>query len=139
MVAARWCWINRRNGYHRIDIVRRPEEGFEPKGRPGSVPIHDRVLAVLMKLRRPDDPYILPGGNKTARLNLVVREFAAWMRAQGWKRRETAHELRKYRGHLWKDKYGVDVAHDWLRHANWQTTIDYYADISNSRAPLPLD
>jgi integrase len=86
----------------------------------------------LLKGRRMDDPFILAGGNKTKRQNLVKREFAAWMRGYGWTRRETAHALRKYRGHMWKK------AHDWLRHANWQTTLDYYADIKNDYAPLAV-
>ncbi len=61
------------------------------------------------------------------------------MNKQGWKRREKAHELRKYRGHLWRKKYGLDVAHDWLRHASSQTTLDYYSDIKNDKMPMSLD
>lgn len=140
MHAARWSWISKNHqGRLEMDIRNRPEENFKTKGREGAVPIHERVMEELRKCRRPDDPYILPGGTKTGRENLVNRAFASWMRDQGWTRRETAHELRKYRGHLWKKTYGLDAAHDWLRHANWQTTLDYYADIRNDHEPLDMD
>ena len=79
-------------------ICRRPEEGFDPKGYDGWVPVADNVREELLSLRRPDDPYILPGGNKTNRRALVIRGLATWMREQGWSRLHCAHELRAYRG-----------------------------------------
>ena len=139
MIAAKWNWIRLHdNGRHYIDIIRRPEEGFIPKGREGSIPIGDDVMRHLEEFRADGNPHILGGTSKEYRKELVYRTFATWMRGLGWTRGHCAHELRAYRGHLWRKEYGLDTAHDWLRHVSWQTTLDSYADITNEQAPMPL-
>jgi len=130
---ARWAWIV--DG--EMEIRERPDEGFDPKGYSGWVPIHDQVMAELVKNKRPDDPYIVPGGSYTARYNSVTRELATWMRAQGWRRNHCAHELRAYRGQRWRDEYGTEVMRDWLRHASEQTGMKHYTTNHNRQhAPL---
>lgn len=140
MARARWSWIDRNNGCWEMRICRRPDEGFDPKGYDGWVPIADDVYSRLIALRRDGDPYILPGGNYTNRHNLITRELADWMRGQGWTRPHCAHELRAYCGNVWRQTYGLDVARDWLRHKSTRTTQDHYTVNHNtSQPPLGLD
>lgn len=132
-VMARWDWIETtEQGKHYIHIIRRPAEGFSPKGYEGTVPVPEAVWHDLQFLRNSADPYILPGGAKTNRKNLIGRELSAWMRGIGWDKEtypKAAHELRKLIGSMWYKRFGVEGARERLRHANMQTTLDYYAHL----------
>jgi integrase len=62
------------------------------------------------------------------------------MRGVGWsshKWPKAAHELRKLIGSEWYTRYGVEVAAEWLGHADLKTTRDYYAALM--RHPDPID
>jgi integrase len=142
--AARWSWIERVDGRDgkiswRLDVRDRPEDNFFVKGSSGHIPIPAKVLEHLQAFRRDDDPFILPGGFDTPRLNLVMRDYATWLRGQGWETQKAAHEMRKLKGSFWRHSYGLDRAHAWLRHASYQTTIDYYAQLPGREEPASLD
>ena len=135
MVAARWTWFERTDDRWELVVSRRPNEGFDPKGYSGWVPVADDVYAELLSLRTDLDPYILPGGNKTNRRRLVERELATWMRDKGWTRMHCSHELRAYCGQRWRDAYGLEVARDWMRHKDARTTQDHYTVNHNTSQP----
>jgi hypothetical protein len=98
------------------------------------------VYAALQALRRPDDPYILPGGHPSGRSHLVNREFATWMRSIGWDRvtyPKAAHELRKLAGSMWYTHAGLQWAARWL--GDTAATVDhYYCDLIATRAPVAM-
>lgn len=136
--AAQWDWIRTdTDGRRYLDVITRAD--FRPKGRERSVPIGVETWTELQASRRPGDPCILPGGNKTARRQLVTGKLAAWMRAQGWDARtypKAAHELRKLMGSRWYTDRGAEVAQTWLGHKDIATTCRYYATLDRSPAPL---
>jgi integrase len=140
---SRWNWIEHEDGpagkTWRMSVKDRPEEDFHVKGRSGSVPVPAKVLEHLQAGHREGDPYIVPGGTNTARRDLIQREYSAWLRKIGWKTQKAAHEMRKLRGCFWRHKYGLDRAHDWLRHSSYQTTLDYYAALPRRNEPASLD
>ncbi|MBM4094124.1 MAG: site-specific integrase [Planctomycetes bacterium] len=135
IAAARWSWIEEADGRIEMRICRRPEEGFDPKGYSGWVPLAPDVYQELLRYRRPDDPYIVPGGNRTNRYQAVVERLSDWMRGQGWRRLHCSHELRAYRGQCWRAAYGLDTARDWLRHAASVTTARHYTVNHNTASP----
>jgi integrase len=143
--AARWSWLEHEDvagaQRWRLAVVDRPGEDWRPKGRGGAVPVAPGVLEALEAAvgRRDGDPYILPGGTRTARYDLAMRGLAKWMRGLGWRRRKCAHELRKLKGSFWRARCGLDRAFEWLRHANYQTTVDYYARIPIRDEPERID
>ncbi|HOW79412.1 MAG TPA: hypothetical protein PK406_08175 [Verrucomicrobiota bacterium] len=131
IAAARWSWV--RDGW--LTIAHDPETGYRPKGVSGSIPLHPDIAAEIGRARAGVGyrDYILPGA-ATARLDVVKRDLATWMRARGWTRRHCAHELRAYRIHLWRQAYGLDVARDWARHGSAALTARHYSTNRNSRA-----
>jgi integrase len=132
-LAARWTWLeNDQTGRLWMQIINRPDEGFRAKGSEGKIPVPVQVSTWLDELHAADPgrACILPGKDKTARRNLVKREFAVWMRGIGWTTRKAAHELRKLRGSEWYTKRGLEVACSWLRHADPSTTKRFYADFT---------
>lgn len=139
--AARWSWIERSGDGWQIRIVDRPAEDWRPKGRGGAVPVAPGVLAALEAAagRREGDPFILPGGSHGARYELCMQGIADWMRGLGWRRRKCAHELRKLKGSFWRGRAGLDRAHEWLRHSQYQVTLDYYARIPVRDEPQRID
>ena len=92
--AMRWRWFQP----HAVRLSF--ETDFIPKGkREREIPVSPDVLAGARAMAAsqfwpvgPED-YVLPG-TKTDRAELF-RELAAWMTANGWTRRQKAHELRK--------------------------------------------
>lgn len=140
-VALRWDWIivGRRVGHATdrwVHVCNRPD--FRTKGREGYVPVPAQVWAALQAFAGGE--YVLPGSSPTDRRNLVGREFAAWLRGQGWTETDKcAHELRKLRGSFWRGRYGLEMAHEWLRHSSYQTTLDYYASLPTQDEPMTLD
>jgi integrase len=135
MAAARWSWITPAGDHHEMHVKRRPEEGYDPKGYSGWVPVHAAVYAELQALRRPGDEYILPGGTEGARYDLVQRDFSEWMRGRGWRRRHCAHELRAYAGQRWEKAYGELVRRDWMRHSDVKVGRDHYVGNHNVSVP----
>lgn len=141
---ARWSWIEHEDvaGRRRLRmaIVNRPGEEWKPKGRGGAVPVADGVMAALEAAApRGPGPYILPGETRQARYELAMQGLADWMRGLGWQRRKCAHELRKLKGSFWRARSGLDRAFEWLRHATYQTTVDYYARIPLRDEPHRID
>lgn len=138
--AARWTWIQPHDGVPSMWIIQRPEEGFRPKGRARAVALDDATLRDLQELRSGDDPFILPGGNPSAREDVIKRKLATWMRSIGWRADlfpKAAHELRKLRGSYWFQNYGPAVAQLWLGHQSLNTTCKYYATFLKQPKPLP--
>jgi len=133
---ARWTWIEKHGKSEYMNIIRRPDE-YKPKGREGKIRIPACVAADLRRYGS-STPYILPG-TAWGRDDLIKRKFAKWMRGMGWTRRECAHELRKLKGSFWQQRYGLDQAYNWLRHKQYQTTLDYYADMPLMPEPYPVD
>ena len=138
IAAARWSWIEEEHtpaGIRRWMLIEE-RDGFVPKGISGRVPVFPGVWKRLQELRGDSlEDRIIPGATDNARLDVVKREFSAWMRGCGWKTQKCAHELRKLRGCWWFGRYGVERAYKWIRHANIQTTLDYYADLSRWQEP----
>ena len=141
---AQWPWIREQTtaGKTRryMDVIRR--ESYQPKGRERSIPVAGTVWEQLAALRRPDDVWILPGGSPSVRENLIKREFADWMREQGWDRHhypKAAHELRKLIGSEWYTRFGAEVASNWLGHADVTTTCRYYADLKRHPDPIEIE
>lgn len=131
MARIRWTWFEERDGRIWMHDKARPEEGYIPKGdHEGWVPVSAAVWAELQALRR-DDPHVVPGGSLTARKMLIERTFAQWMRGLGWTRRHTAHELRAYRGNLWRKERGTEVMRDWLRHRTVSVGMKHYSSSYN--------
>jgi integrase len=128
--AARWDWIEEHNG--RQYMVIRVREDWRPKSRDHQVPIGAGLWENMQAFRRADDPWILPGGNPTARRNLIERDLAAWIRGLGWDRPrfpKAAHELRKLAGARWYTDYGLQWAAEWLGD-NPDVVFKYYADVA---------
>jgi len=64
------------------------------------------------------------------------------MRSVGWTPPDwikRAHELRKLIGSEWYTRYGVEVAAEWLGHADLKTTRDYYAALMRHPDPIEPD
>ena len=136
--AAQWDWIRTdTDGRRYLDVITRAD--FRPKGRERSVPIGEETWTELQACRRPSDPFVLPGGHKTARRKMVTTTLAGWMRARGWDSRtypKAAHELRKLMGSRWYTDRGAEVAQTWLGHKDISTTCRYYATLDRCPAPL---
>lgn len=137
MIAARWTWAESRDGMMWLRVVDRPDEAWECKGADGWTPIPAAVWEELLTYRRDGDPYMVPGGSDvrargahldSAATVLIQREFAGWMRAQGWTRGKCAHELREFRGDWWMRRYGRDARSYWLRHARQSVGDWHYSD-----------
>jgi len=138
---AKWSWIEKGpDGNYEMKICERPDEGFDPKGYNGWVPIADDVYKLLEAMRRDDDSYIVPGGTTFLRHRLVVRDFADWMRSQGWTRPHCSHELRAYRGNIWRHTLGLEIMRDWLRHSTVEVGINHYTTRhNNSKPPMGVE
>ena len=91
---------------------------------------------------RRDDPYVLAGGNPSAREDLVKRRFAKWMRDLGWDVEmfpKAAHELRKLIGSRWYTELGAEVAQSWLGHKDISTTCRFYTALDRQPDALPME
>jgi integrase len=137
ITAAKWDWIEKEDTKTgpRYWMVVKERPDFMPKGISGRIPIFDGVYVKLMAHFKPGQTYILQAGNDTARIDLVKRDFAKWMRDLGWTSQKCAHELRKLRGCWWFSRHGMERTYKWLRHANMQTTLDHYADLAIQDEP----
>lgn len=132
---AQWDWFEARDGRMWFRDKRRPEQGYVPKGgHEGWTPLSDSVWNQLKQLRREGDPFVIPGGTPTARRHLVNRDFAAWMRSLGWTRRHKAHELRAWRGNIWRHQVNESAMKDWLRHTSVSVGVKHYSDSYNPAA-----
>jgi integrase len=134
IAAARWSWIEGEPGGREMRICRRPEEGFDPKGYSGWVPIADDVYAELLTVRQDGHPWIVPLASHNRRYSAVVKGLAAWMRSRGWGRAHCAHELRAYRAQQWRMSFGRDVMRDWLRHSTVEVGLKHYTTNHNTSA-----
>lgn len=114
----RWSWFRvDQDGRAWLDVVKREDEGFRPKGWSGSMLIDKTVWDALQICRRADDVYVLSGGSYWQRYEVVTERFSTWMRDNGWNRREAAHELRKLGADEVGRLHGGAAADVWLRHA----------------------
>jgi integrase len=121
-----------------LDIVRRELEGFAPKGRDRSLPVHPDLWVALEALRG-ETEYLVDAGTFSERQDVVMRELAAWMTGIGWRTEKKAHELRKLRGSEWYTKLGAEVAQTWLGHMDVAMTCRYYATLTRQPAPMAPD
>lgn len=135
-VAATKDWIG--DGY--LEVKYGKQWTLRRRGR--KVPYNPETLADLKRVIRKDEEFILPGDSKTAREDLVKRDFAAWMRGLGWDVAEydkAAHELRKLKGSRWYTERGANVARDLLGHTSVVTTCKFYAALDRLPDALPRE
>jgi integrase len=141
ITAAKWDWIEKEDtkAGPRYWMVVKERPDFNPKGISGKIPLFDGVYEQLMAEQAPGSTYILTADHDTARVDIIKREFAEWMRNLGWTSQKCAHELRKLRGCWWFSRYGMERTYKWLRHANMQTTLDHYADLAIQDEPQTIE
>jgi integrase len=134
--ACRWTWFRERDGRMWVEIRRRPEEFFEPKGTSGWTYVNKAAWAALSAMPRTWDPWVVRGGSDararsegrdTQSRDLIEREFAEWMRAIGWSGPHCAHDLRYLRGVAWYRAFGSECRERWLRHAR-PSVVAAYSD-----------
>ncbi len=93
---------------------------------PLDVPIledwYQRILAVVPET----SPEFLLSGTLNQRTQETFRRVGEWMRELGWKTQKTIHEFRAYVGSKVCDKHGIQVASQFLRHADISTTQRKY-------------
>jgi len=148
ILAARLHWIEEFavNGQprFRMKIVVRPEEGFDPKGNSGSVPMSAELVQEIRALRAgasPDD-FIVPAAHKTAREDIVNREHSEFVKQYlDGDESKTSYELRRYAGSvvLKLTNGNLMAVRDFLRHANVKTTEAWYAYLLDDVPAVPLD
>lgn len=113
----KWSWFRiGEDGTAWLDVVRREEEGFAPKGWSGSIQIHATVWQAL-QAGRGQSEYVLPGKSYWQRYGVVTDQFSGWMKGLGWSREKAAHELRKLGADEVGRRHGGGAADIWLRHA----------------------
>ena len=136
----RWSWFREEGGRRYLDVGNDQSGEWKTKsGRRRSVPVAAGVWERL-RAARVGSEWVLDAATPTGRKNLVQRRYSRWMRGLGWDRRrfpKAAHECRKLIGSEWYTRYGVEVAAEWLGHADLKTTRDYYAALM--RHPEPID
>jgi integrase len=138
VAAVRWSWFRESPTGVVLDIVRREGEGYAPKGRDRSVPVHPDLWKALLELRGAGE-YLVDAPSYSERLDVVLRELSAWMVRVGWTTEKKAHELRKLRGSEWYTKLGAEVAQTWLGHMDVSMTCRFYATWTRQPAPLVPD
>lgn len=136
---ARKDWLQCNGGRWEMEIP--VNAAYMPKGaRPRAVPCHPKVAAQLQAAAdAAGGDFFLQGESRTARINLVQREFAKWMRKTGWERQKCAHELRALMGCRWFTEQGAEIAQKLLGHASVATTCAFYAEYSRDIDALPPD
>ena len=126
LCAMRWRWFG-------AGSVSTPfEEDFIPKSkREREIPVRPDVEQLARELAvthgwpcGPSD-YVLPG-TKASRAELF-REISVWMKAQGWTRRQKAHELRKIFASVVCEENDAYAAQLVLGHQQIVTTQRYAA------------
>jgi integrase len=139
---AREWWVRSFNGMLMMEISQRPDEGFDPKGSSGSVPLAADVWAELQTFApMRTDGFLVPGATKTDRAHVVERRLSDWVgqfvRGRGT---TTSYELRRWAGSLVMDAHNGDVtaARDFLRHADMKTTLEWYAYRLTKVQPLGM-
>lgn len=134
MAYARWGWFETQaDGRVVVSVRCREEQGFEPKGSGGDIPVHPEVWEALGRIRggAADDAYVLPGDVVGARYE-VVMQFAAWARGVGYVgRRHAAHDLRAMSADeiALSERWGSWVADRWLRHAPASVGDRHYREL----------
>jgi integrase len=140
MVALRPEWAERSHGKLVIAVIRRSD--FRPKGTSRRIPVPESLWAELLEFQKAHGgEFILPG-TKTARDNLIGREFAGWMRSIGWDAErypKAAHELRKLFGsRVYSDPaLGPAYAQEYLGHGSVSTTCRFYAALDRVPVAMP--
>jgi hypothetical protein len=134
MACARWTWIETHMGAPRMALRDRPEEDFRVKGvRPGNVPVHAAVLRRLLAFKAEGSTFILPRDGYIGRVNLIQRDFSAWMTSLGWDKVDTskrAHELRRLFGSRVWAKHGKEECFVRMRHMSFSTTERSYLNMN---------
>ena len=92
------------------------------------VKLPDGMLEELEDLKT-DSRFVI-GGDHHFRNWVVEREVSDWMRAHGWNRQQTVHELRKWFGAQLATQTGdLYAVKKILGHKSYQTTLDTYEDL----------
>jgi len=132
VLQARVEWFTRAPwGQVFIGVIRRPY--FEPKQSEGFVPLAAEVAARLapgIAGRAPLDFLVLPTGTPAARVELVNRQHAQFIRrflpaAQFAK---AGYELRRWAAQVFELKHGKDAAENFLRHKRAGVAAAHYLD-----------
>jgi integrase len=113
-----------------VEIIRRENPHFKPKGRERRVPVDRGLWSEILKVMG-DRKYVLPGENENQRYELVTKNFSGWMRDLGWgevKRGcKACHELRRLFGSRVYTDHGPALAQEYLGHTSVDTTCKFYA------------
>ena len=148
MAALKWKWFERDSNadglYVDLSIIKRPDQiykgkPYSPKGSEGFVMVPRAIWERLVKFFPGDDEAYVLKGSDDARYKAVTVGFSSWMIGQGVKTYKKAHELRKWRGTFWRKYYGLNFAHNHLRHADMRTSQNSYAANVRYDEPLPMD
>jgi hypothetical protein len=152
----RWDWFVTRPEDDILVLALRNYGYWKPKGRSRDLPISQEFFAKLTDLFGPAIPgeegYLL-AGTKTDRwlgthhnVNLYIRRFIAGTNAAARKRarltkdkrQKASYNLRKQFGSQSTLLYGPEVTYRMMGHADFQTTLDSYADILKMASVKPL-
>ena len=142
-VALRWDWLVRgmKNYLWRFE-GRLLEDGsyYEPKGRPGDVPVRRRLLGQLrwaLKTRRAG--YVIPRSSMTDAEVLYKRginRFVQQFLVKAGAKEKKAYDLRKQFGSEYCRLHGIEPTSRVMRHGDLKTTWNSYVGGLNEPAPL---
>jgi integrase len=125
----------------RLSVIPRPEEDFEPKGKPRHIPMDPATLAEIEKLwtRSADGDFLVPAEHKTARYDLIYHEHRAWLAQLGVKDyRKVSYELRRLAGSLlYRHTRDIRAVQRFLGHASLTTTEKHYQYDLDETPPIP--
>lgn len=124
-------WVTEyRGGALVIELIRRENPKWKPKGAERRVPIDRKLWAEILLMVNKDCDHVLPGETRSARYELVTVKFADWMRELGWGERrkgsKAGHELRKLYGSRVFSKLGPAATKEYMGHASMDTACKYY-------------
>ncbi|MAN60304.1 MAG: hypothetical protein CMI60_00025 [Parvibaculum sp.] len=93
----------------------------------------------IKKYLNSDDSDFVLGGNWNYRYHIVPKLLRQIMRSWGWKTEKLIHQLRAYIGFRIYDDFGLEQARIYLRHANAQTTKNFYIDKFGDKEATNID
>jgi integrase len=121
-VMARWTWVLRIAGKHRIYLLKTDEAA--PKGNEYSVEIVDSLWTDMNAVRDTGSDYIIPGKTREER-DAVLQENVQWLRDLGLDVGKPNHELRAIFAQAMRREYGRDAASEALGHGD-KNLVDVY-------------
>jgi hypothetical protein len=140
---AEWSWVIERSEQDILLSIRETPY-FRPKSKEARlVPVQSEIHELLLKVKRPKDPFIVPGAEPRIygagdepkhlcyRCNGTHRALAAWLRWQGVNDPKPCHLLRKEFGSLVATQFGLFHAQKLLGHSTPVVTAAFYAGLTS--------